>query len=150
MDARQLMQVEVVTVPPDLSLELAHKVMKERALRHLPVVSGKKLAGILSERDVYLAIGRDLNGTFIYPPVTVGQAMSLAPISAGPGVPVAELAKTMIDQKIDALPIIGPQDELVGLVTSTDLVRLLLMVPSEPRLSMAFQIRRAAELHARA
>ncbi len=150
MDANNLMRVEVVTVPPELSLEAAHRLMLEHGVRHLPVVAGAKLAGILSDRDVLLAIGHGRDGGFVYPPKTVGEVMSLAPVSGGPGSPVAELAQAMVDAKIDAIPIVTAQGALVGLVTSTDLMRLLSLLPREAQPSIAFQIRRVTDLQAHA
>lgn len=150
MEADTIMSLEVVTVPPELSLEAAHRIMLGRGLRHLPVVAGQKLAGILSDRDLLLAIGQERDGSFIYPQRTVGEVMSLAPVSAGPSASVTELAKAMVDAKIDALPILTAQNVLVGLVTSTDLMRLLSLLPKESQPAIAFQIRRAADLQARA
>ena len=150
MHADQLTSLEVVTVPPEFSLEAAHRIMMDRALRHLPVVSGQKLAGILSERELLLAIGRAKDGHFVYPRLTVGEVMSRAPISAGPNVSVAELARTMVDARLDAIPVVTAQNVLVGLVTSCDLMRLLTSVPREQRLSLVFEVRHAAELQAHA
>jgi acetoin utilization protein AcuB len=150
MEARKLMSLEIVTVPPELSLEAAHRIMLDRTLRHLPVVAGTKLAGILSDRDLLLAIGKAKDGSFVYPKVTVGEVMSLAPISAAPTASVAELAKAMLDAKIDAIPVVSREDALIGLVTSTDLMRLLLLLPKETQPQFDFQIRRAADLQARA
>lgn len=150
MDAEKIMSLEVVTVPPELSLEAAHRIMLDRGLRHLPVVAGQKLAGILSDRDLLLAIGRGDRGSFLYPQLTVGEVMSLAPVSAGPSASVADLAKAMVEAKIDALPILTPQNVLIGLVTSTDLIKLLSWLPKEAQPSIAYQIRRAADLQARA
>jgi predicted transcriptional regulator len=76
--------------------------------------------------------------------------MSLAPITADPNASVAELAKVMVESKIDALPILTSQDVLVGLVTSTDLMLLLTALPSEAQPALTFEIRRAADLTARA
>ncbi len=150
MQADELASLEVVTVPPELSLEAAHRIMLDRALRHLPVVSGQKLSGILSERELLLAIGRAKDGHFVYPKVTVGEVMSLAPVSASPNVAVAELARTMVDAKIDAIPVVTAQNVLVGLVTSSDLLRLLTWLPMEQQPTLQFELRRAAELQVRA
>jgi acetoin utilization protein AcuB len=149
MDAEKIMSLEVITVPPELSLEAAHRIMQDRGLRHLPVVAGQKLAGILSDRDLLLAIGGS-QGAYVYPPISVGEVMSLAPVSAGPNASLSELARTMVEAKIDALPIITSTDVLIGLVTSTDLMRVLSQLPKDPQPTLAFQIRRAADLQARA
>jgi acetoin utilization protein AcuB len=150
MHADRLMRLEVVTVPPELQLEAAHKLMLRREVRHLPVVSGRRLAGILSDRDILLASGRLKNGTFVYPNLTVGEVMSLSPISADPSTPLSEIAKSMVQSKIDCLPIITGQNELVGLVTSTDLMLVLTGLPAEAQPALSFQIRRAGDLETKA
>lgn len=150
MEAEMLMSLEIVTVPPELSLEAAHRIMLDRGLRHLPVVAGQKLAGILSDRDLLLSIGRGEDGAFVYPRQSVGELMSLSPISAGPSASVGELAKAMLDAKIDAIPILTSKDVLVGLVTSTDLMKVLALLPKDPHPRIAYQLRRAADLQARA
>ncbi len=147
---RSLITFEVITVPPELSVEHAHKLMLSRNVRHLPVVAGQRLAGIISDRDLLLVIGPGQGGNFLYPPKTVGEVMSLAPISADPRVTVSELAATMVASKIDAVPVVGAHNELVGLVTSTDLLRLLSEVPGEAQPALAFQVHRAADLAAQA
>jgi len=146
MTVEKLMRLEVVTVPPDLPLEAAHKLMLRRGLRHLPVVSGKRLAGIVSDRDVLLASGRLKNGTFVYPNLSVGEVMALSPISAEPTTPLTEIAKTMVQRKIDCVPIIVGRNELVGLITSTDLLLLLTELPLDSQPALSFEIRRAGDL----
>lgn len=147
-EAEEWMNLEVVTVPPELPLQTAHRLMMDRALRHLPVVSGQKLAGILSEREVLLASSRARDGSYVYPKLTVGDVMSLAPIAAGPGVSVAELARTMVEARLEAIPILLSNNVLVGLVTSTDLLRSLARLPRDAEPALRFHIRRAAELQA--
>jgi CBS domain-containing protein len=150
MKANKLMKLEVVTVPPDLPVEAAHKLMLARGVRHLPVVSGDRLAGIVSDRDILLVAGRGAKESFVYPPLTAGQVMSLGPVSAGPNAPVSEMAKAMVESKIDCLPIISAQGSLLGLVTSTDLLLLLTWLPMDGQPSISFEIRRAADLAAKA
>lgn len=150
MDATKVMSVEVVTVPPELSLEAAHRMMHHRAIRHLPVVAAGRLVGMVSDRDVLLAIGRNKEGAYVYPKVTVGEVMSLSPISAGPSVSVGELAALMVDEKLDALPIVSDGDVLVGMVTSSDVLRMVTAWFPKETVPLAFQIRPISELQARA
>ncbi|MGO9828895.1 MAG: CBS domain-containing protein [Myxococcaceae bacterium] len=150
MNADRLMRLEVVTVPPDLSLEAAHKLMLRRGVRHLPVVSGRRLAGIVSDRDILLASGRLKNGTYVYPSLSVGEVMAVSPISAEPGTPIPEIAKTMVQSKIDCVPIVIGRNDLVGLVTSTDLLLLLTETPDVAQPALTFQIRRAGDLETEA
>jgi len=150
MKARKVMRLEVTTVPLELSVEQAHTLMLKLGVRHLPVVSEHKLVGVLSDRDVLLACTRNADGTFLYPNLTVGEVMTLSPEVAGPDVHVAQLAKKMVEGKIDALPIVSKDNELLGLVTSTDLMLLLTEMPSETEPMLSYQIRRVDTLPTRA
>jgi len=150
MKARKVMRLEVTTVPPELTVEQAHKLMLKLGVRHLPVVSEHKLAGILSDRDILLACSRDKAGKFSYPPTTVGELMSLSPEVAGPDVHVAQLAQAMVKGKIDALPIVSKDNDLLGLVTSTDLMLLLTEMPIETEPTLSYQLRKVDTLPARA
>lgn len=149
-DVDERISLEVVTVPPELSLQTAHRLMMDRALRHLPVVRGQQLAGILSEREVLLASSRGRDGGYVYPKLTVGEVMTRAPVAAGPGATVAELARTMVEARLEAIPILLANDVLVGLVTSTDLLRSLAQQPRDAQPALRFHLRRAAELQAHA
>lgn len=131
MEARHLMSAGVFSVSPDQSIEDAHHLMLDKVVRHVPVVAEQKLVGMLSDRDVLLVAGRDAAGHFVYPPLTVAQVMSASPAVARPGVSVAELARRMIDSKFGALPIVTEEGEVLGLVTSTDLLRFVSQLPHQ-------------------
>ena len=101
------------------------------------MVDDNSLVGMLSDRDV-LARGtlgptglRGLKGT-------VEGAMTPNPMSAGRLTPVADVAATMIREKIDALPIVDERGRLEGLVTSTDLLQLLIDAERPQRAPLPF------------
>jgi CBS domain-containing protein len=127
MQANSTMTREVIVVPPELTLDAAWKIMKRRHIRHLPVVRAGALIGILSDRDV-LSRGTLLkDGTVhVAPTIVVGEAMTPTPVqTCETTTDVSELARTMIEEKIDAIPVVRGL-RLVGLVTSTDLISLLI------------------------
>ncbi len=150
MKASKVMRLEVTTIPPEMPIDRAHGLMLKLGVRHLPVVSEHALAGIVSDRDILLASTRDKDGRFVYPPSTVGEVMSLSPEVAGADVPVAELARKMVEGKIDALPIVSKENALLGLVTSTDLLLLLTEMPEEAQPTLSYHLRRVDSLRARA
>jgi CBS domain-containing membrane protein len=126
MRASQAMKREVLTIPPELSLKGAWAAMKRHHFRHFPVVASGKLQGILSDRDILLRASLE-NGEVVVPNINVAEAMTRDPICCAPEVTVDVLAQLMIDKKIDALPIVDrASNKLVGLVTSTDLMALLI------------------------
>lgn len=128
MKALNVMTLDVATTSRDATIEQAHAVMLRLGVRHLPVVSGGTLVGILSDRDVLLCASHD-GDDFVYPQSLVEEHMSMAPVTAALHTPLAELAKLMLEHKIDALPIVLPHNELLGLVTSSDLLRVVGVLP---------------------
>lgn len=150
MKAHKVMRIEVTTVPAELPIEQAHKLMLRLGVRHLPVVSQHRLAGMLSDRDALLACTRGPDGVLRYPQLTVGEVMTLNPEVAGPAVHISQLAKTMVTEKIDAIPIVSNDEVLLGLVTSTDLMLLLTELPAETEPTLSYQLRRVETLPAHA
>jgi acetoin utilization protein AcuB len=136
--AREPMTRRVVVAPPDLPLQKALDLMNEKRFRHLPVVEDGLLLGMVSDRDLLLraTLGKDdwpemLEGT-------VRDAMTAAPYVCAPNTPVEDLVRTMTEQKIDAVPVVAGANALVGLVTSTDLM-LLLLTPNDAKEPIPFQ-----------
>ncbi len=117
---------DVIVVPPELTLAGAWRVMSREHIRHLPVVRAGALIGMLSDRDILTraALGKD--GALHVPPhVVVGEAMTPTPLqTCEPSTDVSVIARTMLEKKIDAMPVTKGL-RLVGLVTSTDLLSLL-------------------------
>ncbi|MGH7328767.1 MAG: CBS domain-containing protein, partial [Polyangiaceae bacterium] len=94
------------------------------------------LVGIVSDRD-FLTAGRShASGEIVFPKQTVAEIMTMKPIVCSPSSTIAEAAKLMTSKKIDALPVVA-KDRLVGLITSTDLLRLL--VDSAPADALPFE-----------
>ena len=126
--AAEPMTRRVVIVPPDLSLADAWNLMRRERFRHLPVVSGSTLVGILSDRDIRLRATIE-DGAISVPATPVSDALTPWPYSCRPDTDVCDLVRMMTEHKIDAVPVLDGADQLVGLVTSTDL--LLLLLPLE-------------------
>ena len=127
MRASNTMTRNVLVVPPELSLTQAWRIMTSRDIRHLPVVRAGALIGMLSDRDVMTRSTMGDDGVLTVPEgVLVAEAMTPAPLTTCEReCDVRELARIMIGQKIDAIPVVHGM-RLVGLVTSTDLLGLLL------------------------
>lgn len=119
------MTKKVIVVPPELALPVAWKIMTRERIRHLPVVQGGRLLGVVSDRDVL--IRSQLSGNVVVVPETpAAEAMSPAPWVCVRSTPVADIVRTMTERKIDAMPVMDSSDRLVGLLTSTDLMLLLI------------------------
>jgi acetoin utilization protein AcuB len=118
---------EVIVVPPELPLAEAWEIMKRKHIHHLPVVRSGRLLGILSDRDVLLRATRGPGDeALIRTKDLVAAAMTPAPYVCGPSTPIDELVHTMTEKNIHAIPVVSDDDNLIGLVTATDLLLLLL------------------------
>lgn len=126
----------VIVVPPTVTLEDAWDIMSFFRIRHLPVVQDGALLGILSDRDVLLRAAPGGVEPKV-PGAPVADAMSPAPYVCSPTTHVAEIVRTMTERKIDAMPVLDGADQLVGLVTSTDL--LLLLIEQDEARPLPFQ-----------
>jgi acetoin utilization protein AcuB len=139
MDATVPMTRDVIVVPPGLTLSDALAVMNRHRIRHLPVVYGGTLVGILSDRDILLRASLREDGSLQVSEEPVAVAMTPTPITCEPSTTVGELARIMTERKIDAVPVIRGS-RLVGLVTSTDLLLLLVGVHEARPLPFEFRI----------
>jgi acetoin utilization protein AcuB len=134
---------DVLTVPPWLPIADAWRILSRERIRHLPVVEHGRLVGILSDRDLLLAgTADDKADDLVFPNETVGTILTPRPITCNPATTVAEAARIMIDKKIDALPVVSGV-RLIGLVTSTDLLMLLLERAPECALPFDFRVAEA-------
>lgn len=125
MKATRVMTKNVTCITPDVSLDRAWSLMKRLHVRHLPVVFSGRLVGILSDRDLLLRALPVEGGAVTFPPLAVGESMTPHPVSCQATAAVSKLAALMLEHRIDSIPIVTTRDELVGLVTSTDLLELL-------------------------
>jgi acetoin utilization protein AcuB len=134
MKSAAVMTRDVVVVAPIVTVGGAAAVMARRGIRHVPIVEGGRLLGILSDRDVLKHDRR----------VTCAEAMTPAPVTCTQDATVSHLAQLMLDHKIDSIPIVGPNGALVGLVTSSDLLSLLVERAEVRRLPFDFKLRLAS------
>lgn len=126
--AAEPMTRKVFVVPPDISLSSAWDLMRRERFRHLPVVSGTALVGVLSDRDILVRATIE-GGDISVPDTPVREVATAWPSVCRPDTNVCDLVRIMTEQKIDAVPVVDSSEQLVGLVTSTDL--LLLLIPLE-------------------
>jgi acetoin utilization protein AcuB len=105
----------------DQKLARAHQVMREHSIRHLPVLHGGKVVGMLSLRDLHLI--ETLSDVDV-DEVTVEEAMSDEPYCVPPDKAIGELAREMADQKYGAA-IVVEGNRVVGLFTTVDALRAL-------------------------
>jgi acetoin utilization protein AcuB len=130
MLVRDVMQSKLITIDPETTLPQAMRLAAERRVRHLPVVQNGDLVGIVSDRDLKQAMAspatsleaHELN--YLLNRLTVAEIMTRTVITIGPMFPIEEAARLMVQEKISALPV-TTAGQLIGIVTETDLLELL-------------------------
>lgn len=133
----------VYTVDPETPLDEAFDLMRDGDVRHLPVVEGANLAGVLSERDILLRASYE-DGEITVPPLTVADVMTTDVETCDMGSSIYDVAVAMNERKISCMPV-TQGDELVGLVTSSDLIDMLAALQeysAEQPLPMEFHVHR--------
>jgi len=125
----EIMRTQFVTLKTEDRLDLADDVMKLGRIRHMPVLEGERLVGVVSQRDLLAAsLSRALDfeashrRSFLKS-VAVEEVMARDVVTTAPDTSIGEAALLMIRRKIGCLPVVNAKGAPVGLVTETDLLR---------------------------
>ena len=116
---RDVMTRKVVTIGPETACDKARRLMEEHRIRHLPVVAGGRLLGMVSDRDVRSAAAQA-------PSTLAEKIMTPDPVTITPETRVEHAARLMLDGRFGSLPVVD--GHLVGIVTYTDLLRAFVHV----------------------
>ncbi len=126
------MTSDVITLNQTNGLETAELLFKEHNIRHIPVVSGDTIVGMLSYTDllrISFVDAVDENeqdvDTVVYEMFTIEQVMAKNLVSVTSNATIKEVAEILSKKEFHALPVID-DDKLVGIVTTTDLINYLL------------------------
>ena len=128
----KIMSRNLITVNLTNNLVDAEKLFNENSIRHIPVVSGDDIIGMLSLTDLlrvsfvnaYGSDGRDV-GTAVYNMLSIEQVMVKNLVSVSSTQTIKEVAEVLAKNEFHALPVID-NGKLLGLVTTTDLLNYLL------------------------
>ncbi|HVY36374.1 MAG TPA: CBS domain-containing protein [Polyangia bacterium] len=118
---RQYMTPSPHTIGPTRSLAAARRAMLEHHVRHLPVLNGGRVVGVLSERDLLLVetlLG--VNPTDVH----VEEAMVQEVFTVDPDAPVGEVVEQLIARKLGSA-VVCRDDRVVGVFTTIDALRAL-------------------------
>jgi acetoin utilization protein AcuB len=130
---RRFMSVSPAVIESHRTLADAHAIMRERHIRHLPVVEGGRLVGVVSQRDLYLL---ETLRTVDAASETVTEAMSADPYRVSPDSPLEEVAHEMADRKFGAA-VVMEGEQIVGIFTTVDALRALAAVLRRGRAPVA-------------
>lgn len=119
MFVRNHMTPSPVTAAPEVPVDEALALMQMRSCRHLPVLAGRHLVGLVTKRLLLTALAA---GDATAP--TVGRVMVDRPVTVTPDCPVEEAALLMREHRIGCLPVLEG-GYLAGIITQTDMVEAL-------------------------
>ena len=133
MTVKEVMVKEVATLDVNDELSMANDIMRLGRIRHLPVVDGSRLVGLVSERDLFRsslaqvlgyggAESRNLMKALRIKDIMVREVATISPEAR-----LFDAVKLMIEKKIGCLPVVE-DDRLVGLITETDILQQYLQV----------------------
>jgi acetoin utilization protein AcuB len=126
---QQYMTLAPVVVSSDRTLADAHRLMRERRIRHLPVVDGGRLVGLVSQRDLYML--ESLAG--VDPGTeTVREAMAAEPYAVPPDAPLEAVAAAMAEAKYGSAVVVD-RGAVIGVFTTVDALRALAAVVGRRR-----------------
>ena len=125
------MSKNLITVTRNTGVDDALRLMRDKNIRRLPVVDDQgKLIGIVSDKDLYLASPSPATSLDIFEMryllarLGVEKIMSAPVITVQPDTPLEEAARIMADRKIGGLPVLDEHDNLVGIITESDLFKI--------------------------
>ncbi|QTD38676.1 CBS domain-containing protein [Polaribacter batillariae] len=127
----EIMSKKLVTLSSSDSLEKAEKLFKEKKIRHIPVVRNKEIIGMLSYTDILRISFADITedeknvDTFVYDMFTINQVMAKDVCIVSPDTTIKEVSELLSKKEFHALPVVK-EGELVGIVTTTDLINYLI------------------------
>ena len=122
---------EVITISPNTSLVEAHKLMIEKGIRRLPVVHDSRLVGIVTLGDVRGAEPAHASSLNIWESdhllakLKVIEIMTQRPVTILENARMWEAARIMLEKKFSGLPVVDEAGHLVGIITESDIFRLV-------------------------
>jgi acetoin utilization protein AcuB len=147
MLVKNWMSKEVITVDADDTMQNAIYILQEQNIKMLPVMDDANLVGIITDRDLKKASPSDATTLdmhellFLISKIKVRDLMKEPVFTARPDDTVEEAAALLLEKKISGLPVIDENNRLVGIITRSDIFRVLLSLSGLGKKGIQFAIR---------
>ncbi len=128
---KEIMAKEVESITPDTVLPEAHQVMIRNNIRRLPVMDDDKLMGIVTLSDIQQATPSGATSlsvwelNYLLAKLTIKKIMASPVLTILEDEPVSKAANMMLANKFGGIPVVNSADKLVGMVTESDIFRLV-------------------------
>ena len=128
MQVRDIMNTGLATVAPQATLEQALGLMASHKTRHVVVVEGESVVGILSDRDLAVHYKPSEEPQANWEQIQVRKVMTAHPTTIGSMAEVREAARLLLREAISALPVVD-NGQLVGLLSDREFTRYFARKP---------------------
>lgn len=131
MRVRDFMTADPATISPEADLKTALEQMAVVG-RRLPVVQEGRLVGIITDRDLRLAMNSPYvlregwQDTYLLENTLVENCMTRNPVTIKPDAPLQEAADLMLNGRFSGLPVVDDQQQVIGIITITDMLKALI------------------------
>jgi acetoin utilization protein AcuB len=128
---RDIMSSPAIVAPPDMKVPAAMALIRQHHIRHLPVVTDDRLVGIVSQgdlREASTAAATNANSyesNFMLSRLTLSEIMTRKVFTVTPDAFIVHAAELLTENKIAGLPVVDKSGLVLGMITDSDLLKLL-------------------------
>ena len=126
---KDLMSVKPAVVAPDVDLHNVLRAMNRTGYRHIPVVADEEVVGIITDRDIRLAVNSpvveeeaELSRDAVLDGIKVSECMTPEPQCVTSNTPLREVAELLSLNKFGAMPVVD-NGKLVGMISYIDFLK---------------------------
>lgn len=125
------MTTNVISIEPTASIIEADEKMREYGIRRLPVVKNGRVVGIVTKGDVREASPSDASSlsiwevNYLIAKLKVERVMTINILTIEPEADIIDAAEIMLNKKVSGLPVVDSSGKLAGMITESDIFRML-------------------------
>ena len=146
MLVKNWMSKPVITIDENSSMQEANLLLERNSIHTLPVMNGENLVGIITDRDLKRSSASDATSLekhellYLILKIKVRDIMTKNPICVTPDYTIEEAAKILMEHKVSGIPVVGTSGAIVGIVTKTDLCRVLINITGVDKRGIQFSL----------
>jgi acetoin utilization protein AcuB len=138
-----------ITIDVNAYIKEADELLKKNTIRQLPVVEDGKLVGLITDKDIKRAAPSEVTRlehiTELYDMISniqIRDIMIKNPVTIPLDYPIDKAASVLLDKKLSGAPVVDNEGELVGVITQTDIFRVLVSFTGvdKPGVQLAFEL----------
>jgi len=147
MLVKNWMSKEVITVDADESMQNAIYILQEKNIKILPVIENGNIVGVITDRDLKKASPSDATTLdmhellFLISKIKVRDLMKKPVYTVRSDHTVEEAAALLLEKKISGFPVVDENNRLVGIITRSDIFRVLISLSGLGKKGIQFAIR---------